>query len=89
MSVIIMFGHGMNGDVADSFKVINLGRQVTYSELGIVRGRSEVDYPYLNFTPIQCTPDNAIIVCHGDLPTQDQISEAVRMARISHTWKFT
>ena len=88
MSVIILFGHGMNGVVADALNAFDLGEQVTYRKAGIIRHEEIGESPYLNFTPMLRTPDGIVVAYHGDEPTNEEIDEAIIAAKQKYPWKF-
>lgn len=88
MAVFILFGHEMNGDVADPTTAIDIGKQVSYRASGLFTAGNEERSPCLNFFPILRTSDGATIAYHGEEPTQAEIDEALSAARSKYPWKF-
>ncbi|WP_302421222.1 hypothetical protein [uncultured Citrobacter sp.] len=89
MSAFILFDKNDNTVVTDLSYAVEFLGVVYYRPDGIFERNGSADRDYHRFYTIQCSLDGVTIAFSGEKPTQEEIDDAVRNARITHPWKFT
>lgn len=89
MSAFILIDKSNNTVVTDLSYAVEFLGVVYYRPEGFFDRNGSANRDYLRFSVIQCSLDGVTIAFTGDKPTQEEIDDAVRDARITHPWKFT